>query len=367
MLQQAIASVANANDRVRPGDRPRHPIVAAIDADGVVFAERGDVHAWLHPRLPLILRLAGDALTSPDENQAVEAAALSPSLDQLLYECCGADGTEELLRAVTVTPLPPSADRYVGGAWHNLASTLSEQGRLAEVDEAATQAIAIWRRIGDRYGEAALLNNLAVLQGKRGDYAAALELMRQCIEAADALPVMLRARCQISFADLLARSGDPTAAQVALAAARALQPPEPGSVSEYHDLTAEVEVHLAADRPIEATAAAERAVAAAREMHAVQWSARATVLLTRARRLAGQDSLDTAAVGLQGLIGLSRANVQWTCEALIELAHAHRARGDLDSADACAAEATRVADLAGLGGTPWADALFGQFATTPQP
>ncbi|WP_046772724.1 tetratricopeptide repeat protein, partial [Jiangella alkaliphila] len=367
-LRQAIASAANANDRLRPGDRPHHPIVATIDADGVIFAEHSDVHAWLHPRIALLTGLARDALTSPDENQALEAAALAVNLDKLLYECCGAGhDTEELLRLITVAPLPPAADRYVGAAWHNLASGLSDQGRLAEADEAAAQAIVIWRRLGDRYGEAALLNNLSVLHGKLGDYAAALELMRQCMAAADALPDMLRSRCQVTFADLLARSGDAAAAQVALAAARALHVPEPGSIPEYHDLTAEIEVHLVAERPIEAVAAAERAVTAAREMHASQWIARSTLLLARARRLAGQHSLDTAAAGLQHLIGLHYGNVQWTCEALIELAHAHRARGDLHSADACVAEATRLADQAGLRGTPWADALFRQFVTTPQP
>ncbi|SDT10426.1 BTAD domain-containing putative transcriptional regulator [Jiangella sp. DSM 45060] len=359
-LRQAIASVAHANERLRPGDRPLHPVIAGVDADGVVFAGHDDVHAWVHPRGALLVGLARDALTSGHADSAVEAAALATSLDLLIYECCGSsDGTEDLLRAVTVTPLPPVADRFVGSAWHNLASGLSDQGRLAEAEDAAAQAIAFWRRTGDRYGEAALLNNLAGLRGRYGDDIAALEYMRQCMEVADALPLSLRARCQATYAERLASHGDVAAARAALDEARQLDTPEPGSYPAYHLLSAEVRVHLAADRPAEAVGTAERAVATAQAMRSPRLVARATLTLARARRLAGRESLDTAAEALQGLAALNPTDLQATGEALAELAHAHRARGDLVSADACAAEAARLVDVGGLRGTPWATTLLG--------
>ncbi|WP_053202698.1 AfsR/SARP family transcriptional regulator [Jiangella muralis] len=360
VLQQAISSVTHANERLRPGDRPMHPIVAAIEADGVVFAGHDDVHAWVHPRSALLVGLARDALTSGHADGAVEAAALATSLDLLLDECCGSyDDTEDLLRAVTVTPLPPVADRFVGSAWHNLASGLADHGRLAEADEAATRAIAFWRRTGDRYGEAALLNNLARLRGRFGDDVAALEYMRQCMAVADALPASLRARCQATYAECLASHGDAAAAQTALAEARRLHTPEPGSHPAYQLLFVEIQVHLAAGRPVDAVDAAERTIAAARTMRSPRLVARATVALARAQRLAGRDSRDTAAEALQQLAALHQVDVQATGEALAELAHAHRAGGDVVSADACVAEAARVVDVGGLGGTPWAEALLG--------
>lgn len=370
MLRQAIASVANANDRLRPGDRPHDPIVAGVEADGVVFAGRDDVHAWVHPRTALLAGLARAALTSGDTDIAVEAAAMAANLDAVLDECCNAsDSTEELLRTVTVTPLPPIADRFVGGAWHNLTSTLAEQGRLAEAEESGEQALAIWRRLGDRYGEAALLHNLAGLRSRMGDHEAAVEVMRRCIAVADALPDMLRARCQTSFAGFLARHGDPVAAQTALAAARELHPPEPGDLDAHQRLVAQVHIDLAADRPAAAIATAEEALAAARQLGSDRQVARALVLLARARRRAGQDGqagqdgASAAAEALQLLAGQPHDDLQATCEALAELAHAHRAAGDPVSAGACAAEAARLVDAGGLRDTPWAGALLAPFGS----
>ncbi|WP_116949009.1 AfsR/SARP family transcriptional regulator [Jiangella endophytica] len=364
MLRQAIASITNARDRLRPRDRPHQPVVAAIAAEGagIAFARRDDVHAWVHPRMPLFAGLNRDGLMSPDEDQAVEAAALAPNLDVVLIECCGArDDAEELLRAVTAAPLPPAASHFVAASWQNLATIHSDQGRFAEARAAAERAILLWRRLGDRFGEAAMLNNLAVLNDRMGDHATAVEMSRRCVAAAEAQPVALRIRCQLTYAQLLARHGDPDAARAALAAARELYVPEPGSFDAHELRLAETYVQLADGRPADAIEAAEQAIAAAREMRSDRLVAHSTILLARARRRAGQDSLETAAEALRLLVGQGAPDVQATCEALAELAHAHRAGGELFSSDACVAEATRLVDLAGLRGTLWADAVLAPF------
>lgn len=362
-LRQAIASVTSARDRLRPRDRPHQPVVAAIAAagNGVVFAERGDVHAWVHPRMALLVGLAHDALTSADEDQAVEGAALAPNLEVVLAECCGSrDNIEDLLRAVTGTALPPAAAHFVAASWQNLASILSENGQFDVAREAGERAMALWRSLGDRFGEAAMLNNLAVLHHRMGDHAKAVEVARRCLAAVEGQPVALRIRCQLTAAQILAPHGDLDAARAALAAARELHTPEPGSFDAYELRVAETHVHLGAGRPIDAVAAAEEALAAAREGRSDRLVVRSTVLLARARRLAGQDSLKTAAEALQLLAGQSRQDVRAAGEALVELAHAHQAAGDVVSAGACTAEAARLIDLAGLEGTPWAAALLGQ-------
>lgn len=360
-LRQALASLGNARDRLRPGDRPHHPIVAAViaDSDGVGFARRGDVHTWVHPRTALFRALAREGLASADDDHAVEAAAMTALFDSVVSECCFVhDIAEDLLRAVTTAPLPPRADHFVAAAWHNLAATLGSQGALAESRAAAGHAAARWQRLGDRYGEAAILNNLAVLQGRAGDYAAAVETMRRCVPVAEVLPDLLRARNLRSFGYVLARNGDAAAAMDMLAAARALNPPEPGSLDAAEALSVEIVAHLAAGEATSAIASAEAAIASARQMRSARLLARATVMLARARRLAGQDSMDPAAEGLQVLIG--HHDVQTKCEALAELAHAHRAAGDDSSAQACTAEASRLIGIAGLGGTSWADALLAE-------
>lgn len=364
-LRQAIASITNARDRLRPRDRPHQPVVAAIAAavDGVVFAERHDVHAWVHPRMGLLVGLAHDALTSADEEQAVEAAALAPNLEVVLAECCGSrSNIEELLRAVTGTPLPPAAAHFVAASWQNLAAILSDHGRFAEARPAAERAMELWQRLGDRFGEAAMLNNLAVLHDRMGDHARAVEVGRRCLAAVEGQPVALRIRCQLTAAQLLARQGDVDAARAAMAAVRELHPPEPGSFDAYELRLAETYVQLAGGRPADAVAAAEATLAAAREGRSERLVASSTVLLARARRLAGQDSLQTAAEALQLLAGQGRHDVRVTGEALAELAHAHRAAGDATSAAACVAEASRLIDGAQLADTPWAGALLGELA-----
>ncbi|RIQ14378.1 tetratricopeptide repeat protein, partial [Jiangella rhizosphaerae] len=368
VLRQALASLANARDRLRPGDRPHHPIVAAVvgsdDTAGVTFADRTDVHAWVHPRSALFLGLARDGLRSGDDDRAVEAAALAVHFDSVVTECCTAhEVSAGLLRVVTTTPLPPSAEHFLAAARHNLASTLADQGRLAEAHDAAEQAIATWRRLGDRYGEAAMLNNLALLHGRSGDYTAAAAVMRRCIDAADALPLVLRARTMRNLAYLLARDGDAEGATDMLTAARELHAHVPGSYEWYDALRIEAHARLAAGEPAAAITSARAALGAAREMRSVRLMAQSTVLLARARRLAGQDSRHSAAEALQRLAETGVQDVQTTCEALAELAHAHRASGDLASADACVDEASRLIDLAGNAGTRWADELLGQFVT----
>jgi DNA-binding SARP family transcriptional activator len=362
-LRQAIASITNARDRLRSRDRPHQPVVAAIAAavDGVAFAERDDVHAWVHPRMPLLVGLARDALTSADEDQAVEAAALAPNLEVVLAECCGSrSNIEDLLRAVTQTPLPPAAAHFVAASWQNLAAILSDHGQFAEARPAAERAMDLWRRLGDRFGEAAMLNNLAVLHDRMGDHATAVEVGRRCLAAVEGQPVALRIRCQLTAAQLLARQGDLGAARAAMAAVRELHAPEPGSFDAFELRLAETYVQLAAGRPADAIAAAEETLAAARQMHSARLAAKSAVLLARARRLAGRTSRQAAAEALRLLVGPGHHDAQTRCEALAELAYAHRSEGDAVSADACADEAARLIDLAGLGGTPWADALLGE-------
>ncbi|PZF84215.1 AfsR/SARP family transcriptional regulator [Jiangella anatolica] len=372
VLRQALASLANARDRLRPGDRPHHPLVAAVvdseETDGATFGDRADVHAWVHPRGALFVGLARDGLSSGDDDRAVEAAALAVHFDTVVTDCCTAhEVSAGLLRVVTTTPLPPGAEHFLAAARHNLASALADQGRLAEAHEAAEQAIAAWRRLGDRYGEAALLNNLALLHGRSGDYPAAVAVMRRCIDTGDALPLVLRAHTLRNLAYLLARDGDADGASSTLAAARERHAHEPGSYEGYEAAKIEAHARLAAGEPGAAIAPARAALATARELRSVRLTAQSAVLLARARRLAGEDGRQSAAEALRRLAETGVQDVQTTCEALAELAHAHRATGDAASEDACVEEASRLIDLAGNARTRWADELLGQFATARRP
>ena len=58
---------------------------------------------------------------------------------------------------------------------HRQAATLRGQGRLEDAVEPIEEALEIFRRVGDRRGEAVTLNRLGLTQARIGDEAGALD------------------------------------------------------------------------------------------------------------------------------------------------------------------------------------------------
>jgi DNA-binding SARP family transcriptional activator/tetratricopeptide (TPR) repeat protein len=360
MLQRALRSLANASEVQRPDDRARHPVVTAISKSGSTrFANRGEVHDWLHPRLTLFIALARDGLAAADESHRVEAAALTVSLDNVLTECCQAyELTEDLLRTVTTVSLPTTGSYFAAAAWHNLAALLSDQGRLPAAHTAARRAIAAWRQLGDRYCEVAMLNNLAVLHNREGDHQGAIELFGECLDAADVLPPSLRARCIVSLAGAHAHLGQVDEAKSLLEAANALSPALPTSVGAHVRLTVEILILRKTGRIDDAMAAAREALALAQEVDSRRLTARAAVTLAQVQRQAGLDSSATAAHAVQVVLQHRDRDIQAHAEALAELGHAHYNAHRKHQHEACVAEVSRLVTTAGLGDSPWAQTLL---------
>jgi tetratricopeptide (TPR) repeat protein len=366
MLQRALRSLANAKEVLRPDDRAHHPVVTAISQSGAArFANRGEIHGWLHPRLTQFIALARDGLAAADESHRVEAAALTVFLDVIPSECCDAyELSEDLLRAVTMASLPAIGSHFVAAARHNLAAVLADQGRMPEARTAARRAITAWRQLGDRYGEVVMLNNLAVLHRQEGDHQSAAALFRECVDAAEALPPSLRAKCVVNLAGAYARLGRVDEANDLLKVADALSPAPPNSVWAYTRLTVEIVLLRKIGRINDAMAAARRALTLAQDVDSKRLTAKASVTLARVQREAGIDSTTTAAQALRAVLRYRDRDLQVHAEALAELGHAHYNAHRWRQHEACAAEVARLVAAAGLSDSPWGRTLLMELTST---
>jgi DNA-binding SARP family transcriptional activator len=360
MLQRALRSFANAKEVLRPDDRAHHPVVTAIDESGTTrFANRGEVHGWLHPRLRLFMALAQDGLAAADDSHKVEAAALTVFLDAVLTECCESyEPTEDLLRTITTASLPTTGSYFAAAAWHNLAALLSDQGRLPAARAAARRAITAWRKLGDRYCEVAMLNNLAILHSREGDHQGAIVIFRECVDAADVLPPSLRARCIVTLARAHAHLGQVDEAKNLLEAANTLSPAPPNSVEAYLRLTVEIMLLRATGRIDDALVCADKALTLAREVDSGRLTAKAAITLAQVQRQAGLDSSASAAHAVQIVLLHRDQDIQVHAEALAELGHAHYNAHRNHQHEACVVEISRLVTAAGLSESPWAQTLL---------
>jgi tetratricopeptide (TPR) repeat protein len=283
----------------------------------------------------------------------------------VLRECCQSyEPTEDLLRAVTTTSLPATTSHFAAAAWHNLASLLSDQGRLPAARTAARRAIATWRQRGDRYCELTMVNNLAVVHSREGDHQGAIVLFRECVDAGDVLPPSLRARCVVSLAAAHARLGQVDEAENLLDTADTLSPAPPNSIDAYERLTVEIMLLRKTGRINDAMATTEKAQKLAQEIDSSRLMTKAAVTLAQVQRQAGIDSSAAAAHAVQLVLVNRDRDIQVHAEALAEVGHAHHNAHRNRQHDACFAEVARLVTAAGLGDTPWAKTLLTELRST---
>ncbi|HEY9412802.1 MAG TPA: BTAD domain-containing putative transcriptional regulator [Jiangellaceae bacterium] len=351
LLHYLIRSLLNAKAVLRPDDRAEPDVIASIDdVDGRAFHGRSDIHAWLHPRWGLLVAAARHALGSDDPRGALEAAAMAVLLDNVTSECCqrGTDH-DTLLTSVIEADLPAEGRRFTAAAWHNLATNHWERARQAEAIDAGEHAIALWRSLGDRYGEAIMLNNAASGHMRQRDYRTALVLLRQCVEAGDVLPPTLRTRCLLNLAETCVCLGEVGQAREWVTAARALGEPDPVSFVAYRERVVMAQLGRALGDEIEAVDAAESAVATARAIQSTTLEAQALLLLAQTRRLLGLPSGSAAADAAQTASRHRHFVVH--AEALVELGHAHHLRAEPQKAEASWRAASSAFDALGIGDT----------------
>jgi tetratricopeptide (TPR) repeat protein len=208
-----------------------------------------------------------------------------------------------------------------------------------------------------------MLNNLAVLHSREGDYQGAIVIFRECVDAADVLPPSLRARCLVSLAAAHARLGQVDEAKNVLDAANALSPAPPNSVGACMRLAVEIVVLCKTGMIEDAMTAAKRALALAEEVDSRRLTAKAAVTLARVERQAGIDSSAAATQAVQVVLRHRDRDIQAHAEALAELGHAHYNAHRKHQHKACVTEVSRLVTTAGLGDSPWAKTLLMELIT----
>ncbi|TDE07942.1 AfsR/SARP family transcriptional regulator [Jiangella asiatica] len=315
---------------LRPGadateDAPWFP----HDVVGRSFADRADVHRWLHPHSALMTSLGIAGLRADGQNLLDESAALLLALTRAGYECCRDARSEELSRAVLDVRTSLGDTSLVGRAWHALALTLGAQGRRREALEAGTQGLAVRRGLGDRYGEIIMLHNMAVWHELDGEYQEAADLFEQCAAADDVLTPAMRRRCRRNLADVLVSLGrfDEARRNLELTG----EGLEDGTCTEAFDqMLAVAHLELATGAAHRAVEVYERAAALAMELGSVALEATALVKAAQARRAAGVEYAEAASRAA----GLARSEhlADIEAEALCELGHSSAAHGDRKAA-----------------------------------
>lgn len=347
VLHYVIRSLLNAKSQIRPGDRPEDPIITAIDdIEGHPFADRTDVHAWLHPRWAMLNDIAIRALGSGDSHTVAESAGMAVLLEVVSTDCCDLNDAEAVLRAVTQAPVPDYANRFTASAWHNLYTTLIQLSRHDEAREAGAIALERHRQRGDRYSEAILLHNMAFQSKVEEKYVEAREFANQANDLSDALPAPIRAWCLYSLADVEIELDDLDDARRHLDEADAIHRPDVRSMAAFRRATAWAE--------FEARQGSERStveifgdvLAISEAISSMNLRAESYVRIARAQRRQGADSLDAA----HEAVRLARDNhhVRVEAQALEELAAAY----DLADDHEAAADARRRAQTLIASNTP---------------
>ncbi|RIQ20168.1 NB-ARC domain-containing protein, partial [Jiangella rhizosphaerae] len=318
LLGHLLLTLRNARLRLRPADRV--PGVARPPAGappGRTFADRCEIHAWLHPRRTQLIALARAELAGGEYPAVDHAAGLLVLLDAVARECCDSGDDEETARTVLRAATPPSDPAITAAAWTNLTLTLAAQHRLDEALAAAARAAELRRDLGDRYGELIMSENLACIHVEAGRYQEAVEVIAACVADREFLSPQVRARSLRTRARAYAGLGRCAAARADLAAADAVETPAPVSYDAHYAASVATAVHRAAGDRAEALRCCRHAVDIAVALGST-WM-RALSLLDTARTLRHFGADGRAAAADAVTVAVENQHVRLAEEARAEL------------------------------------------------
>nr|WP_281386615.1 AfsR/SARP family transcriptional regulator [Jiangella mangrovi] len=319
LLGHLLLSLRNARLTLRPGDRvPGLPEPPRDCPGGRPFADRCEIHAWLHPRRTLLVSLARAELARGEYPAVDHAAGMLVLLDAVARECCDSGDDEETARTVLRAAAQPSDPAITAAAWTNLTLVLAAQHRLDEALEAAGRAIGLRRELGDRYGELIMFENQACIHVEAGRYQDAVDVIEACVDDREFLSPQVRARCLRTRARGHAGLGRVADARADLAAANAVETPQPVSYDAHYEAVVAVAVHRAAGEREPALRSCRHAVEVAEALGST-WM-RALSLLDTARTLRhfGADGSEAAADAVA--VAAENRHVRLAAEARAELA-----------------------------------------------
>ncbi|WP_165367624.1 AfsR/SARP family transcriptional regulator [Phytoactinopolyspora endophytica] len=317
-----------------PQDEPCFP----DEVDGRSFRDRDEIHAWLHPRRPVLVALGRHGLRSGDPAVVDEAAALMLALNQAEHECCR-DARPDLVHRVLDALDRIGSQELVARAWYSVALSLGNQNRSQEALDAATHALKARRRLGDRRGEMTTLHNMAVYYALGHRFEEAAELFEQCAAATDLLTPRIQTRSLRNLADVQVSLGRYDEARRNLEeTAKAVDDWE--SVDAFEQVSALAHLYTETGDTARAIAEHERAIAIAIALDSAALHAAALVNAAHGRRVTGQSWHDDAAAALELARQTQMADVE--AEALQELGHDAMRLGDRQGAEKCWREALEI-------------------------
>ncbi|MFE7614044.1 BTAD domain-containing putative transcriptional regulator [Streptomyces sp. NPDC057496] len=297
LLDFYLATAAGVYALERPGDRLIEHL-APTAGDGLVFTDRSEALDWLFGEARALLSAA---------RQGVETGELRKAADLLLavrdlaesgsefkrYEsvatallsavAASADARTEARTRAALAHLYYLAGRFreadheareavrlggstgdswtMGDALNSTGVIALHQNRHGDGEAHLSRAIEYFRALGDRPGEAAVLVNLSRVHLATGRTASAIALARQGIDIHDAMGSALRgANGRYALALALTRSGELDSASDCLHQALDVFRDSRQRLWEGMTLFRLAEVDLAAQRPAQAAANAERAL-----------------------------------------------------------------------------------------------------------
>ncbi|WP_053203911.1 AfsR/SARP family transcriptional regulator [Jiangella muralis] len=338
LLGHLLLTLRNARLRLRPADSvPGVPEPPEDCPPGRPFADRCEIHAWLHPRRTQLIALARAELAGGEYPAVDHAAGLLVLLDAVARECCDSGDDEEAARTVLAAATPPSDSAspswgssqpgtsrsagvqpgIIAAAWTNLTLTLAAQHRLDEAVAAADHAIRLRRELGDRYGELIMFENQACIHVEAGRHQDAVDVIAACVADREFLSAQVRARCLRTRARAHAGLGRCADARADLAAADAVETPAPVSYDAHYAAAVTTAMHRAAGDRAEALRSSRRAVEIAVALGST-WM-RALSLLDTARTLRhfGADGRQAAADAV--VVAVENRHVRLAAEARAEL------------------------------------------------
>lgn len=319
LLGHLLLSLRNARLTLRPDDRvPGVPEPPSDCPGGRPFADRCEIHAWLHPRRTLLVALARAELGRGEYPAVDHAAGMLVLLDAVARECCDSGDDEETARTVLRAAAQPSDPAITAAAWTNLTLVLAAQHRLDEANEAAVRAIGLRRELGDRYGELIMFENQACIHVEAGRHQDAADVIQACVDDREFLSAQVRARCLRTRARAYAGLGRIADARADLAAANAVETPRPESYDAHYEASVATAVHRAAGEREPALRACRRAVDIAEALGSTWMQALSLLETARTLRHFGADGSGAAADAVA--VAAENRHVRLAAEARAELA-----------------------------------------------
>jgi DNA-binding SARP family transcriptional activator len=319
LLGHLLLSLRNARLTLRPDDRvPGLPEPLSDCPGGRPFADRCEIHAWLHPLRTLLVSLARAELGRGEYPAVDHAAGMLVLLDAVARECCDSGDDEETARTVLRAAAQPSDPAITAAAWTNLTLVLAAQHRLDEAHEAAVRAIGLRRELGDRYGELIMFENQACIHVEAGRYQDAADVIEACVDDRELLSAQVRARSLRTRARAYAGLGRIADARADLAAADAVETPRPESYDAHYAAVVTTAVHRAAGEREPALRSCRRAVDVAVALGSTWMQALSLLDTARTLRHFGADGSGAAADAVA--VATENRHVRLAAEARAELA-----------------------------------------------